>query len=315
MANRAAWMDSRTTGVSHLISAILALKPVLVVLADIDMLSRTIIAMRLRVSGVRVALRSDKNHLSGTANSGAKFWLERTVVRESYDVLAPVSRLTSEYYEWPDDKACIEFPYSTDETKFSPPESVVLAARKRIRELWGIPEGSFVFLSAAKFVDRENQWGVVRSFERTAMSLGSQIHLIALGDGPQLHEVKRYCSDKGLGNVSFPGFVAFSVLQDYFFSCDTFVHLAETGPWEVSPQDALVAGRPIVVSDKVGSGKVFLRGQCQRFAVPFGDECSASLCMEELVRHPSPARLFDDACLAAGEYTVGAVAKRWVDAV
>ena len=312
---RTIWVDSRISGVWQLIHAVMALEPALVVLSDIDTITRTVIAARLRMAGLRVALRSDKNHLSNTANAGVKRWLERTVIRGVYDTLAPVSRLTSEYYEWPDDKPCIEFPYSTDERKFSPRCEVVYAARKRIRDHLGIPDERFVFLSAAKFVDRENQWGVIRSFERATMSLGSQIHLVALGDGPQLPAVKEYCSDRGVVNASFPGFVAFSVLQDYFFSCDAFVHLAEVGPWEVSPQDALVSGRPIIVSDKVGSGKVLLRGQCQRFAVPFNDECAASLCMEELARQPKSVHLFDEACLATSDYTVGAVAKRLIDAV
>lgn len=308
------WLDSRSRTSNDVVAAVRALKPALAVISDIPNRQRVKIATALRWSRIEVALRVDKNRYSRTANSGLRLAAERGLVRSAYDMLAPVSPLTNLYYAWPASRRSLLFPYTTNERKFSPAMDVREHARKEIRDRLGIGDDSFVFLSAAKFVERENPWAVVRCFERLAAERDN-VFLIALGDGALHGEIREYCRTRGVRSVAFPGFVPFRELQDYFFAADAFLHLAAIEPWGISPQDALLAGLGLIVTDRVGSGQVFLDGELSRFVVPFGAEDAIVERMRELAaRGGDGYERFLPARAKATDYTAEACARRWVAA-
>ena len=67
-------------------------------------------------------------------------------------------------------------------------------------------------------------------------------------------QLKAKVNDLRIENIYFCGYIPYLRLQDFFWAADVFVHLAWIGPWEVSPQDALVANMWLVTSNRVGSG-------------------------------------------------------------
>jgi len=308
------WIDSRSADYKAILAAILALKPTIVVLSDQPQVVRLWLAVWLRHHGVRVALRVDKNHLSERPRAGLALLAERQLVQRTFDVLAPTSSLTSTYYGWPSHRQLILAPYPTNERKFAPHPAVRLARRGNIRDELGIPPGAFVFLSATKFSARESPWELIESFAATTAAL-PDVHLIALGEGPLLPEIKRAATERGLSRISFPGFVPFRVLQDYFFAADAYLHFVAVGPWEVSPQDALAAGLGLITTKNVGSAQVFLKGELARFLVPFGDRAAAAARIIELATERCCTERFAPARGRTSEYTVAACAQRWVDAV
>jgi hypothetical protein len=304
------WLDSRFHSTSTLLRAVASQAPRMVVASDIPQLDRLRMALKLRMRGIDTALRTDKNALSDGVNTGWKLAVERRLTRLAYAMLAPTSPLTSTYYDWVPSKRSIPFPYTTNAEKFAPAAAERLRHRRDIRARFGIDENAHVFLSAAKFVARENPWALIRSFEIVA-TRRPHTFLIALGDGPQLREIRNYCASRGLDRVLFPGFVPFRELQNYFFAADTFLHFAEREPWGVSPQDALIAGLALVTSDRVGAGLVFLQGDLARFVVPLSGAAAAVERMMELCDHPAGAALFAAARAKAEEYTVVSCARRW----
>lgn len=308
---RKSWLDSRNNARAEVQAAVLALTPRVVVLSDLPQLDRLRLALALRRRDIKVALRVDKSHLSHRPRRGLELMAERLVVRQAFDILAPTSPLTSTYYAWPADRPCIPFPYTTNEQKFAPGADVRGARRREMRDRLGLATGSYVFLSAVKFVERESPWDLIRSFAKVA-EFDPSVHLVALGDGPLLPEIKHYCFTQGLGRITLPGFVPFRELQDYFFAADTLLHLVAVGPWEISPQDALIAGLGLVASDKVGSAQVFLEGALHRFLVPLGKPDAAAERMRELASRNDTIDLFAEARARTRDYTVEACARRWV---
>lgn len=308
------WIDRSTTDQARLLAKIRELDPRVVVLADQPQWERFRLAVALRRLGMKVGLRTDKNHLSSRPRRGLTLIAERQLVKRTIDILAPVSELTSNYYAWPKSSPALAFPYSTNAAKFAPDVATRDKRRRAVRDALGIPQNAFVFVSATKFSPRESPWELIESFCRVAVE-ARPVHLIALGDGALLDEIKRFCAGAGSTNVSFPGFVPFRVLQDYFFAADALLHLVEVDPWEVSPQDALVAGLGVITSERVGSTKVLLEGPLRRFLVPFGDRVTTAARMLELVEHSSVTELFAEARRSAQAYTVEATARRWVEAV
>lgn len=308
------WIDRRAHGHKAVLAAVLAAKPRIAVLADQPQLARLRLATALRRHGIRVALRVDKNQLSEKPRHGATLAIERQFTRRVFDVLAPTSPLTNAYYSWPNTRPSVLSPYATNERKFSPGTDVQARKRAEVRASLGLAEEAFVFISATKFSPRESPWELVESYARVASAMRN-VHLLALGDGPMLPEIKRACAERGIDRVTFPGFVPFCALQNYFFAADAFLHLVSVGPWEVSPQDALVAGLGLATTENVGSARVFLKGALQRFLVPFGDRALIAERMRELASNPDSPAWFAPARALTGDYTVDATARRWLGAV
>ncbi|PHS21659.1 MAG: hypothetical protein COA84_15440 [Robiginitomaculum sp.] len=305
------WIDSRHHSWQKLYSETLALQPRLVVLSDIPRIARMKLALRLRANGITVALRSDKNSLSDTANTGLYKFFEQALTRLIFNALAPISQLTVQYYDWPKQRLCIPFPYTTNEKKFSPAMQIRLDGRKAIRKRFGLSKGDHVFLSAAKFVERENPWEIIKSFENVQRTRPNAA-LIAIGDGPLFSGVKAYCKDRNIHRVFFPGYVPFAELQDYFFAADTFLHFAKIEPWGVSPQDALIAGLGLITSVRVGSAQVHMTGPLNRFLIPLAQTEQYAERMIELSDQEDIYTLFESARQSAQEFTTAACAERWV---
>jgi glycosyltransferase involved in cell wall biosynthesis len=306
------WLDSRTQGLRDLAAAILSFTPHLAVLADVPTGLRWRLARALRRSGVRVALRSDKNHLSANPARGLRLVLERALTRVAFDALAPTGPLTLAYYKWPRNRQAILFPYATNAEKFCRPPDARIEARRRVRAHLEIPHDAFVFVSAAKFHERENPQQLADSFTVVARD-APEAYWIALGDGPLQRTIREGLAKEALERARFPGFVPFRDLQDYFFAGDVFLHFPVVGPWEVSPQDALVAGMALVATETVGSAQVFLQGDERRFLVPVGDVPATAERMNELVaRGERAAETVAVARSRTADYTVEATAARFV---
>ncbi len=307
------WLDRRRMRFREIANAIVSFAPSLVVLADVPARLRWRLASALRGQGVRVALRSDKNHLSDTRSRGVRLAIERAFTQATFDMLAPTSPLTSEYYRWPPRRPAVLFPYTTNACKFRPDEQVQLEARNRVRAALNIPRDAFVFVSAAKFSERENPRQLADSFALVARRKPHTFWL-ALGDGPLLAPIRDAFAKAENDRVRFPGFVPFRVLQDYLFAGDAFLHFPVIGPWEVSPQDALVAGMALVATESVGSAEVFFKGSERRFLVPVGDVERSADRMEELVTlGPRAAETVGQARSRTADYTVAATASRLLD--
>lgn len=308
------WLDSRCHALGHVIAELERHQPRLVLVSDLPQRDRLRLSVHLRTRGLRLAFRTDKNHLSETVSSGLRYALEKQVTRRAYDILAPASPLTTAYYAWPAGRPVVPFPYTTNEEKFAPAAAERERRREATRRRLGVAPDAFTFLSVAKFAARENPFAVVKAFEEVVVER-PRARLVAVGDGPMLAEVKAYCAGKpALRDVVFPGFVPFRQLQDYMFAADTFLHLAGIEPWGLSPQDALVAGLPIITSDRVGAGEVLLTGDLRRFMVAPSDTAATAERMLELSRGGGAADVFAPASAAAQDYTSMICARRWVDA-
>ena len=308
------WIDSASHNWEAVVERVLALKPRYCVLSDQPQMDRLRIARALRRVGVETILRSDKNLLSETPREGFALWLERRLIGIGYDRLAPASELTRRYYGVASADVFAEFPYATDERKFAPDAATRAAARARIRSSLRIGADDPVFVSATKFSDRESPEEVAESFART-LAARPDTYLIALGDGPRLPAIKQWFTKRGIERVAFPGFVPFKGLQDWFFAADVFLHLVDIGPWEASPQDALVAGMGVVVTRQVGSTQVLLDPPLDRFRVSLGDHAQAAARMVELADYDDIGGLFAPAREKALDFTAERVGERLLAAM
>lgn len=304
------WIPSTRWGIVRLLKRVVSLQPDNVIIQDQAWWQKIVIAIALRLIGIRVAMRSDKNIYSTSAHNGIKLILERYVVRCVFNVLCPVSELTSDYYNWSDNNRQWFFPYCTKKSKFiaSPDlRNAGVMARPKL----GIPCDSFVFISVIKFVERENPLGVIKVFEHVVRD-HPNAWLVMVGSGPQHGECQSYVAKKSIPNIRFVGYIPYPELQEYFHLSNVFVQLARSEPWGISPQDALVADLGLIVSNNVGSGVVHLKYDLERFVVDVDDIDIIALRMSELIMHENVPSLFKSAKdrVMMG-YTADSLAAKW----
>ncbi|WP_336778148.1 glycosyltransferase [Pantoea sp. USHLN256] len=75
--------------------------------------------------------------------------------------------------------------------------------------------------------------------------------LTIVGDGPQEKELKKIAK----GNINFKGYIHNNKLRTLLDECDVFVLPSISEPWGLVVEEALSAGLPVIVSDRVGCHK------------------------------------------------------------
>lgn len=287
------WIESGIKGLFKLMKRIIDLRPMCVVLQDQRWSEKILLALFCRLAGIQVAMRSDKNYISAGARFGFPLWVERLLVRRLFNVLCPISELTTEYYAWTRNREAWLFPYSTNRSKFeTTPASTTV--RRAIRRQCEIPDEAFVFLAVVKFIERENPRGLIDAFKEV-VAAHPESWLVVVGSGPQFDEIRQHAVDASIVHIVFVGYVPYAKLEQYFFASDVFMHLAKSEPWGISPQDALVAGMGLITSDKVGSGICHLKNELSRFVVPINDKNTVTERMVELISNRGQENLFKPA--------------------
>ncbi len=305
------WVDKRTRGLLALWRAIVKQRPRLALFQDQSWLERIVLSVLLRLSGVAVGLRSDKNCFSETARSGWGRRLEGLFVRKCFNVLAPVSALTSSYYFWPPTRDSMLLPYCSDGEKFSPTGARALASRLEVRQRFGIAETAKLFLSVIKFAEREDPRTVIEAFGVLSEQV-PDAWLIMVGSGPLLEREMAWVAQRNIANVRFTGYIPYANLEQYFFAADVLVHLPKVGPWEVSVPDALLAGKGVIATDVVGSARLLLTGELTKYLVEVGDVNGTARRMRELCTIVDTEALFGPAKASASEcFSVSATARHW----
>lgn len=77
------------------------------------------------------------------------------------------------------------------------------------------------------------------------------IPLKIVGEGPQSNELKQLAEK----NIEFTGYIKNEALSDLLLESDVFILPSIVEPWGLVVEEALAAGLPVIVSDKVGCNK------------------------------------------------------------
>lgn len=239
---------------------ILTLKPDHVVICGWYPRSQALLALLLRLSGVRIGVRSD-NTLEHTYLCGIAGGLKRVIMSISlglFNAWHPVGTLARAYLEKLSivQRSVFYFPYAVDVDWFAEQAAGYLVQRLSARKKFGLAEDDYVVLGVMKWAEREDPLTLVDAILK-ASSIVPKIKLLLVGDGPLKADVeKRLVTDPK--RLIAPGYAKYSELPLYYAISDLFVHPARSEPYGVSVQEALSCGLPVIVSDKVGAAVDFL---------------------------------------------------------
>jgi glycosyltransferase involved in cell wall biosynthesis len=162
--------------------------------------------------------------------------------------------------------------------------------RLRLRERFGAAPGDCVALVVGKLTARKCPDHAVRAL---AWALeqpgGASLRLVLAGDGPERPGLEALAARLGRRRVDVAGFVEVSQLLAWYAAVDVLVHPSSQDPHPLVISEAIYAGLPCIVSDRVGSvGPTDdVRPGENGLEYPFGSVEALGRCMVALASDPA----------------------------
>jgi glycosyltransferase involved in cell wall biosynthesis len=128
------------------------------------------------------------------------------------------------------------------------------------RESLGIDETNVVLIYAGRMGPEKNLPCLLRSFAGIAQAY-RQAHLVMVGDGPELEDLKNRVSLAGLNDqIHFTGRVDYEKIPQYLALADLFVTTSVTEVHPLTVIEAMASGLPVVGIDSPGVGDLVVDG-------------------------------------------------------
>jgi glycosyltransferase involved in cell wall biosynthesis len=137
--------------------------------------------------------------------------------------------------------------HAIDNKRFDNSDGRYDAPASSMKNQLGIKEGDKVFLYAGKLVHGKNVASLIQAFQKITTG---NVHLVIAGNGPEEDILKKYFA--GTANLHFIDFQNQQQMPALYHVCDVFVLPSNAETWGLSVNEAMAAGRAILISDKCG---------------------------------------------------------------
>jgi glycosyltransferase involved in cell wall biosynthesis len=196
-------------------------------------------------------------------------WLFRRVAGFLY-----IGGLNREFYRLRgvSDERLFFVPYAVDNNWFR--ERCQEASRRRdtLRQELGLDSGRAVIMFAGKLIPEKAPQDLLAGFLNViSKGDGKAPYLLIVGDGPLRNSLERQAGEHIGKNVRFLGFRNQTELPPLYDLCDLFVLPSRFEPWGLVLNEVMNAGRPVVISDKVGAGPDLVHNRKNGWVFPAGD--------------------------------------------
>jgi glycosyltransferase involved in cell wall biosynthesis len=144
----------------------------------------------------------------------------------------------------------IKASHAVENERFSNKDNRYSEDARRFRENLNIPCEVIVFLFAGKLTLKKGLNTLIEAFRLISTESG---YLLIVGNGPLEKELKESCREAT--NILFVDFQNQERMPVVYAACDVFV-LPSLGPgesWGLSVNEAMAAGKAVIVSNKCGS--------------------------------------------------------------
>lgn len=166
---------------------------------------------------------------------------------------------------------------------------------QRFRDEVNLPKEAIVFLFAGKLSPKKGLESLVEAF---GMISREGIYLLIVGNGPLEKNLKERCRRET--NIIFANFQNQGRMPVVYAACDVFV-LPSMGPgesWGLSVNEAMAAGKPVLVSNKCGSAIDLVENGKNGFIFETGNAADLADKMKTFAGNPENLELFGHHSLA-----------------
>jgi len=171
-----------------------------------------------------------------------------------------------------DDDRLFSMPYAVDNALFQERCAEARPQREALRRSLGLVPGRPVILFAAKFTTVKAPEELLSAFAHIHNRFpdDSAPYLLFVGAGPLGKTLEERAQPFGAA-VRFLGFRNQSELPALYDLCDIFALPSRFEPWGLVVNEAMNAGRPVIVSDRVGAAPDLIVDGVNGFVYPSGD--------------------------------------------
>ncbi len=256
-----------------------------------------------KILGIPVLLRTDStliDHPRGRLKLAVKDIFFKLLRRFTAGVLS-VGQRNTEYWQHHLglDVPIFSIPYAVDNAFFQERCRAASAGREELRRELGLQPHRPVILFAAKLLARKRCIDLVDAYlqlcERDSVekSNDSLPCLLIVGDGeerPSLEARLRAAPAHAASGVRIVGFRNQSELPRYYDLCNVFVLPSIHEPWGLAVNEAMNAGRAVVVSDEVGCWPDLVADGDNGYVFPARNSTALAGKLEALLADPAACR-------------------------
>jgi glycosyltransferase involved in cell wall biosynthesis len=263
---------------------------------------------------IPVLLRAESN-LHDRARSMTKLLAKECffrMLRPQISAVLAIGEANARYWRHylGEDVSIFHMPYAVDNDFFQQRAAEAAPGREALRVELGLDAGRPVLLFASKLQERKCCGDLL-----TALALLQarrppllRPYLLIVGDGEERQKLEQQAShDSELRRaVRFLGFRNQTELPRYFDLCDVFVLPSRHEPWGLVVNEAMNAGRAVIVSDDVGCQRDLVREGETGAVFPAGDVPGLAAAIERVLATPETAmRMGARGKTHIAEYTFG----------
>jgi glycosyltransferase involved in cell wall biosynthesis len=242
--------------------------------------------------GIPVMLRGESN-LQSETDDALKLGVKRLAMPallSTIDCFLAIGRLNREYYVHygVDPGRIFSMPYAVDNDFFRAAAERARPAREQLRAQLGLRAGRPVILFASKMQPHKRAADLLEAYAQLSPDGGSATpaYLIFAGDGDQRAALEARARSLKLDSVRFLGFRNQSELPALYDLCDVFVLPSEREPWGLVVNEAMNAGKPVIVSDRVGASADLVDDGVNGFIFPARDTAALAACLRRTIASP-----------------------------
>ncbi len=209
--------------------------------------------------GIPVLLRAE-SWLSDRPRGRLRLLTKRAcfgLLRHLADGVLPIGTRNAEYWRHYMGTGFPHFavPYAVDNSYFQQRTAEAASSREALRAELHLDPDRPVILFASKLQERKRCADLIAAYARLAPHPGidPDPYLVIVGDGQESAALKQQAASTGFQSIRFCGFRNQSELPRFFDLCSVFVLPSRHEPWGLIVNEAMNAGRAVIVSDDVGA--------------------------------------------------------------
>jgi glycosyltransferase involved in cell wall biosynthesis len=245
--------------------------------------------------GIPVLVRADM-WLRDRPRSGPKLFLKTLFfqfLKNMVDGVLPVGTLNIEYWRHylGNEVPFFLMPYAVDNDYFQRRCREAAATRDAFRIELGIDAGRPAILFASKLQQRKYCSDLVDAYERLINDESDRPrpYLLIVGDGEERVALEEQARSRGLSDVRFCGFRNQSELPRFFDLSSVFVLPARHEPWGLVVNEAMNAGRAVILSDDIGCQPDLVTDGVEGYVFPVRDVNALTEALRRVLATPETA--------------------------
>jgi glycosyltransferase involved in cell wall biosynthesis len=225
--------------------------------------------------GMKVLLRGE-SHATTSRLSGVARTVKDTLLSQLFthvDAFLAIGTANREHYLSLGVPAAKIFltPYAVDNARF---QAASTAERgNEVRQSLGLSDSRAVILCASKLQPIKRVWDLWKAYEKLSPNGVDEPspYLVFVGDGEHRADLEAAVERRGWNSVRFAGFQNQTQMPAYYASCDVYVLCSQRETWGLAVNEAMNAGKAVIVTEHVGGAKDLVDEGGNGYVVPVGD--------------------------------------------